>query len=219
MDNSSTSSGLKAVVGVDHDPHVATAARNTGVYREVHVASADRLPLASDSMDSAFANCSLEHMDRLPAVLRSIHRTLRPGGPFLLSVVTDKFSEWRILSLLLRQAGELRRAESIDRDFDTYHHLVNPLPPNGWANSLEEAGFRVQTYIPIVPELTARLFRFVDQVWHLRQTQEEAGIRCLASTPRSAKYWLASWKWNMTGPLPVGRYSWPAVGTRRLPAL
>jgi SAM-dependent methyltransferase len=178
---------LKTVVGVDHDPHVAAAARNTGVYREVHVASADRLPLASNSMDSAFANCSLEHMDRLPAVLRSIHRALRPGSPFLLSVVTDKFSEWRTLSLLLRQVGELTRAESVDRDFDAYHHLVNPLPPDGWATSLEDAGFRVDTYVPIVPELTTRLFLFVDQVWHLRQAHEEAGTHLydfLRSLPR-----------------------------------
>jgi hypothetical protein len=102
-------------------------------------------------------------------------------------VVTDKFSEWRTLSLLLRQVGETRRAESVDRDFDTYHHLVNPLPPDGWAKSLEEAGFQVDSYIPIVPELTTRLFLLVDQVWHLRHSQEEAGIQLhafLRSFPR-----------------------------------
>ena len=178
---------LNVVVGVDHDPQVAAAARNIGLYREVHVAPADRLPLPSDSMQSAFANCSLEHMDRLPAVLRRIHDTLRPGSPFVLSVVTDKFSEWRTLSLLLRQVGDIQRAESVDRDFDAYHHLVNPLPPDGWATSLEKAGFLVDTYIPIVPELTTRLFLFVDQVWHLRQAHGEVGTQLqvfLASLPR-----------------------------------
>jgi SAM-dependent methyltransferase len=179
--------GFKTVVGVDHDPQVAAAARNTGIYREVHVAAADRLPLTADSMGSAFANCSLEHMDRLPAVLRGIHRTLRPGSPFLLSVVTDKFSEWRTLSLLLEQAGEPKRARAVDRDFDAYHHLVNPLPPAQWTKALTEAGFQVETYIPIVPELTTRLFLFIDQVWHLRQAHEEAGSRLhpfLRSLPR-----------------------------------
>jgi hypothetical protein len=102
-------------------------------------------------------------------------------------VVADKFSEWRTLSLLLPQFGEKRCAESVDRDFDTYHHLVNPLSPDGWATSLKEAGFQVDTYIPIVPELTTRLFVFVDQVWHLRQTQGETGTQLhtfLRSLPR-----------------------------------
>jgi SAM-dependent methyltransferase len=178
---------ITAVIGVDHDPNVAAAARHTGVYNQVHVSSADRIPVAPGSMGSAFANCSLEHMDRLPEVLKSLHRSLRPASPFLLSVITNKLDEWRTLATLLREAGEPKRASAIDRDYDTYHHHVNPLAPNEWKKYLEEAGFQVEAHIPIVPELTTRLFLFIDQLWHLRTAQGETGDRLrayLLSFPR-----------------------------------
>jgi SAM-dependent methyltransferase len=166
---------VSEVTGVDHDPQVVGAARQTGVYREVHLASADRLPVAPGSMASAFANCSLEHMDRLPDVLRSLHQSLRAESPFILSVITDKFAEWRTLSHLLRQVGDANRAIAVDRDFDAYHHHVNPLSPHQWMKALEEAGFEVEVHMPIVPEITTRLFLFIDQMWHLRTSTGETG--------------------------------------------
>jgi len=178
---------VQAVIGVDHDPRVVEAARQSGVYEEVHVSSAERIPVAPESMRSAFANCSLEHMDRLPDVLRSVYRSLRPGSPFWLSVVTDNFVEWRTLPLLARELQEPRLVATLDEGYNKYHHLVNSLAPNAWRARLEEAGFHVREHIPIVPELTSRLFLFVDQLWHLPRPSGETGDRLrayLLSLPR-----------------------------------
>src|SRR5712691_2122802 len=157
---------LRDVVGVDMDASVADGARRSGVYREVHVAPAHQLPVLPESFASAFANCSLEHMDNLPAVLESICRSIRLGGPFLFSVVTEKFLEWATLPLLVDQIGELQRARALQVAYEAYHHLVNPLPPQVWREQLEKAGFEVVEHIPIVPELTSRLFLFLDHLWH-----------------------------------------------------
>ena len=75
------------------NPTVVEAARRSAVYKRVHLAPAHRLGVDRETFASAFANCSIEHMDHLPEVLTSIRRTLRTGALFLLNMVTDKFNE------------------------------------------------------------------------------------------------------------------------------
>jgi SAM-dependent methyltransferase len=166
---------LRAVTGIDADNGVAEAARRSGVYEDVQVCPAHALPLPDRSFSSAFANCSLEHMDRLPDVLRGIAASLRPGGTFLFSVVTDRFLEWAPLPLILRAAGADDHATAVQRSYEAYHHLVNPLPATEWTRRLDEAGFDIIEHVPIVPEWTGRLFLFFDQLWHLRSGSGECG--------------------------------------------
>lgn len=167
--------GIQDVTGVDMDPGVAEAAMRSGVYREVYVAPADRLPTQNESFASAFANCSLEHMDNLDEVLAGIGHSLRPGAPFLLSITTDKFVEWTALPVLADRIGEPGRARVLQVDYETYHHLVNPLPMEIWAEHLQAAGFDVIEHIPILPEMTSRLFLFLDHLWHVRRSGGELG--------------------------------------------
>ena len=166
---------VEDVVGLDVNPAVAEAARKSGVYREVHVIPAYELPFESDRFASIFANCSLEHMDQLPAVLRHVVRCLRPGGKFLFSVVTDKFLEWTTLPLLLRITGVPERGRLLQSEYIQYHHLLCPFSPEAWANQLTQVGFIIEDYIPIVPELTARFFLFLDHVWHIPFQGSEVG--------------------------------------------
>lgn len=166
---------LKEVVGVDIDPGVADSAKRSGVYTDVQVMPAHQLSLPAGSFGSAFANCSLEHMDNLSDVLKGIFRCLRPGGQLLLSVVTDKFLEWSALPLLIGKMGESQKAQSLLNEYKDYHHLVNPLPPNVWLMHLRQAGFEVIEHVPILPEMVSRLFLFLDHVWHIRQADGEFG--------------------------------------------
>jgi SAM-dependent methyltransferase len=158
---------LENVVGVELDPATAAASRESGVYRQIHVGAAHDVQLPPGSCGSAFANCALEHMDHLPEVLANVQRALKPGAPFLLSVVTDKWREWAVLPLLARLEGMNDLGESLQRRHDQYHHLVNALPPEQWAAHLTAAGFEVLEHVPILPEVTARLVLFFDQLWHL----------------------------------------------------
>src|SRR3954470_3626147 len=59
---------VRDVVGVDMDPAAVDAARNSGVYRAAHQVPADRMDslIPPGAFASAFANCSLEHMDDVP---------------------------------------------------------------------------------------------------------------------------------------------------------
>jgi SAM-dependent methyltransferase len=137
------------------------------VYQQVVETAAHELPFADSQFGSCFANCALEHMNELPRVLSSIARVLRPGAPFVLSVVTDNFPRWSSLADLVSAVGEPRRAEQLGVAFKEYHHLMNPLPADGWSTALREAGFELLDYVPILPELTSRLFLLIDQLWHV----------------------------------------------------
>jgi SAM-dependent methyltransferase len=166
---------ISDVTGVDMNPTVVEAARRSAVYKRVDLALAHQLPGDRGTFASAFANCSIEHMDHLPEVLTSIRRSLRTGAMFLLSVVTDKFNEWATLPLLIERMGQPEWSRELRRSFKDYHHLVNPLPPDAWIAHLLKAGFDVIDHIPIVPEVTSRLFLLVDQLWHVESSAGALG--------------------------------------------
>lgn len=166
---------VREVVGVDQDPRVVEAARRAEVYTTVHHSPAHQLPTPPASFASAFANCSLEHMDHLPEVLGSVYQALRPKGEFLLSVVTDRWLEWATLPLLLEKLNLTQPAQTLRADYVRYHHVVNAFSPAHWKEHLNQAGFEVLEHIPIVPEVTGRLFLFLDHLWHTPQREGELG--------------------------------------------
>lgn len=166
---------IKKVTGIDISPEAVQLAKNSGVYSDVHLCAADKLALPPSSFASAFANCSLEHMDNLPTILTNVHRSLKPSGKFLLSVVTEKFIEWSPLPLLIKEMGEQPLSAKLLTEHIRYHHLVNPLPIETWKQELEKAGFKVLHCIPILPELISKLFLFMDSVWHVKNPTGEIG--------------------------------------------
>jgi len=158
---------IRRVVGVELDPVTADHALASGVYERVLRTAANRIPDSETGYASAFANCSLEHMDDLDGVLRCVYRALSPGGRFLCSVVTDRFVSWLGVPALIGLIADAELAQSLRTRYLTYHHLVNPLPGDVWSQRLRAAGFWVREHVPILPEMTARLFLALDQLWHL----------------------------------------------------
>ncbi|HKI46864.1 MAG TPA: class I SAM-dependent methyltransferase [Balneolales bacterium] len=166
---------VRQVTGVDINPDSIKAAKRSGVYQSVHECSALDMPFQANSFSSAFANCSLEHMDDLPGVMSSIARVLKPGGGLLCSVVTDKFIKWSMIPLLAEAMGDAKNAQRLKTQYLRYHHLVSALLPDGWISQFEAAGFEVIEHIPIMPELLGRLFMFIDTLWHLPHGEAEVG--------------------------------------------
>lgn len=157
------------VIGVDMSPDVAELGRQSGVYREVHVAPAHRVPEHDASFDHVFANCSLEHMEHLDAVLSEIHRCLKPGGTLLCSVVTDRFVQWSPLPNLIAMAGFGEAAAALQKDFLDYHHLANPLAVEEWIKRFERAGLMTEEHVPILPKHNSGIFLLMDNLWHVKR--------------------------------------------------
>lgn len=157
------------VVGVDMNPSVAELGRESGVYRRVHVAPAHKVPEPDASFDHVFANCSLEHMDHLDAVLAEIHRCLKPGGTLLCSVVTNRLLEWSLLPKLVAAAGFDKAAKTLKKDFLEYHHLANPFSVDEWGQSFKRFGLVVEEHFPILPKYNSSIFLLMDTLWHIKR--------------------------------------------------
>jgi SAM-dependent methyltransferase len=176
---------VRQVVGVERDPGIAARAQESGVYTRVVQTSAHLLQ-EDARYASAFANCSLEHMDDLPAVLGGIRRSLRPGGILLGSVVTDGFARWLTFPEIMGPLGAPELGEGVGADYLRRQHVVNPLTAREWQEAFQGAGLIVREHIPIVPEVTARVFLTLDQLWHLPTAGQTVGTRLerfLASRP------------------------------------
>jgi len=158
---------LTDAVGVDMDQEVAELGRQSGVYREVYTSPAHTVPENDASFDHIFANCSLEHMDDLGAVLSEVNRCLKLGGSLLCSVVTNRFLEWSLLPNLVSLAGFDGSANSLRKEFLDYHHLVNPLSVDKWLERFEQAGFAAEVHIPIIPKYNSGMFLLMDNLWHI----------------------------------------------------
>lgn len=158
---------VRRVTGVDQDPVVAQRARACGIYERVLDVPAAAIPREEAGYRSAFANCSLEHMDDLDGVLACVHRALVPGGHLLCSVVTDRFISWLSLAPVISRAAGSDRGEAVRDRYLRYHHLVNALSVDAWIARFLAAGFVVREHVPILPEVTARAFLALDEIWHL----------------------------------------------------
>ncbi len=157
------------VVGVDINPVAVSLAQDSGVYKTVHLTEAHQVPEPDGRFDHVFANCSLEHMDELDAVLAEVYRCLKPGGTLLCSVVTHRFIEWAWLGQLMAQAGFHEAAQALNQDFLDFHNLANPLTPAEWEQRFLKANLVTEDHIPILPQHNSSVFLFIDSLWHLRQ--------------------------------------------------
>ncbi|MGF9693065.1 class I SAM-dependent methyltransferase [Rhizobium sp. 0TCS1.26] len=158
------------VVGVDMDQEVAERGRASGVYAAVHTTAAHIIPEPDASFDSAFANCSLEHMDNIGGVLSEIARCLVPGGVLSCSVVTNRLIEWSLLPAMVSEAGFQAAAASLQADFLEYHHLQNPLRVDLWTQQFNDAGLVVESHIPILPRYSSAMFVLMDTLWHVKRS-------------------------------------------------
>ena len=91
----------------------------------------------------------------------SQHLAQREGRKSILVKHGDgQFLEWAALPLLVDWLEQPERAQTLRAEYRAYHHLVDPLPVESWIEHLEEAGFKVEEHIPILPEVTSRVFLF-----------------------------------------------------------
>ncbi len=114
-------------------------------------------------------------MDQLGEVLAEIRRVLRPGGVFLMSVVTDTFVSWAPLQSLLEACHAAEAGRAAQARHESYHHLVNAFPCAEWVARCERAGFQAREWTPIVQGPAGWIFLLLDQLWHVESDGGEFG--------------------------------------------
>ncbi|MDB5290026.1 MAG: Methyltransferase type 11 [Phycisphaerales bacterium] len=201
--------GVMDVTGVDMDAAAVHAARASGIYRDVVLAPAQSLLVAQGHFMSAFANCSVEHMDDLPRVFRGIWLSLRPGGEFLFSVITRTLLEWNPLPPLAQRLGG--SADKVRADYRDYHHYGSPPTLEQWITVARDAGFEIAEHIPVMPEVMSRACLFLDNLWHVGAPANELGGALQAHLQRYPQF-PAAMRHFMSGLLTMEQNSRPCGG-------
>jgi SAM-dependent methyltransferase len=141
----------KVETGVDPNSRELERARELGAYETLIECTGDRIPRSDASYRTVFSNSVLEHIPELEPVLREARRLLAPGGFLYITVPTDRFSEYTILSYVLGLLGLLqlqRRFRAFFDHFWAHHHCY---APQDWARLLQATGFEVQVVQPYDP--------------------------------------------------------------------
>ncbi len=123
-----------SVVGVDgSSSSLAVAARRCEGRANVafHEADATSLPVADAEFDAALSVQVLEYVPDVAAVLREIHRVLRPGGRVLVWDV-----DWSTVSMRTEDPERMARVLA---GWDS--HLTHPTLPRRLGSELRAAGF------------------------------------------------------------------------------
>ncbi|MDQ7029294.1 MAG: glycosyltransferase [Ardenticatenia bacterium] len=131
------------LVGLDLQEALVREARERGAYRYPLVASATHLPVADDTFGTVIANCVVEHIPDIEAVLSEVARVLRPGGRFLFGVPSHRFADMLLGSTLLRRLGVKRLAHAYGEWFNRHSLHFHTDHPDVWFQRLSRHGFVV----------------------------------------------------------------------------
>lgn len=132
--------------GFDLDKHAICQARMLGIYKTLVVADACRLPYPNDTFATVFSNSVMEHIPDLYAALSEIRRVLQPGGYFLITVPSERFGEFLVLTSLFRMLG-------LPKLVDRYAHWVNrkllhfhTMSLQDWRQYFDRVGFHLVSH-------------------------------------------------------------------------
>jgi SAM-dependent methyltransferase len=131
--------------GIDPNPSELQRARELGAYEELIECTGDRIPKADGHYRTIFSNSVVEHIPEIGPVLREAHRLLAPGGRLYLTVPSDRFDQYTLISQLLGGLGLeglRRRFRTFFNRFWVHYHYYTP---QRWAQIASSAGFEVVT--------------------------------------------------------------------------
>lgn len=147
----------KQIIGIDPRKADTHEAARRGVYAGLCVADGAALPFADQSFAAAISNCVLEHVQPLDQTLREVARVVRPGAPFVASVVGDRFPRELFGTWLLNQLG-FDGSSLYGRWFNRISYHYNTLSRTEWTERFTRAGFTVEVCRPYMSDAALKLF-------------------------------------------------------------
>jgi SAM-dependent methyltransferase len=144
--------------GIDIDAAEGRWAASSKAYSQVILGDITRARLPERFFATCIANCSLEHVPRIDLAMRTIFRSLRPGGHAYLFVPTPDWARHltsvRVLSALGFETAATELQNAVDRFFK-HHQLHDEV---GWRGIVEDAGLDCVTVDPVLSSATTVAF-------------------------------------------------------------
>ena len=133
----------KIDTGIDPNPRELKRAQHVSAHSELIQCYGDSVPKPDGAFKTIFSNSVLEHIDDLQAVLREVYRLLELNGRLYITVPTNRFDQYTIVSWMLIKAGMHKLAAGYRRLYNTFWKHFHRHSPDAWEALMMDHGFRV----------------------------------------------------------------------------
>lgn len=133
----------KIDTGIDPNARELERAKEFDGYNELIECFGDAIPKPDATYRTVFSNSVVEHIPDLEPVLREAFRLLTPGGKLYLTVPSDRFDEYSLVSQILGLCGLTglqSRYRAFYNRFWAHYHFYAPVR---WADIAKSCGFEV----------------------------------------------------------------------------
>jgi len=137
----------KIDVGIDPLAYELESAKKYEMYLELINTFGDKIPKADNYFRTAFSNSVLEHIEDLDPVLVEVNRVLMSGGSFYVTIPTNYFDKYSVLSQLLNGIGLKGLAIKYNKFFNGFWKHYHYYSRAGWTEKFEKNGFSVTNVI------------------------------------------------------------------------
>lgn len=128
----------KINIGLDlFDNNRVEEAKKEKVYKKITLYDGNTIPYPDNSFNTIISNCVLEHIPNLEYSLKETYRILKPGGYFLISVMTDQWEKNLFGSKIFGKIylNYMKRTQ-------VHHNLFSK---EKWQIYFEKTGFKIQS--------------------------------------------------------------------------
>ena len=136
-------SKTKIDVGIDPNSTELRRASKVGIYDELITCFGNEIRKRDNSFATIFSNSVLEHIEDLQPVLREVRRLLKENGTFYVTLPTDNFDKFTLLSCFFDIIKARRASKIWQRFFNRFWQHHHCYDGEGWRCVFREAGFKV----------------------------------------------------------------------------
>jgi ubiquinone/menaquinone biosynthesis C-methylase UbiE len=129
--------------GIDPNASEIAVAESRKVYKELLHCFGSAIPKDDNTYRTAFSNSVLEHIKVIQPVLKEVFRVLEPGGVFYITIPTDQFEQYALISRILAKLGFNKLQLSFRRWYNNFWKHYHCYSPEEWETILRQGGFSV----------------------------------------------------------------------------
>ena len=135
--------GEKIDVGIDPNAREIDRAEQFDFYDELIVCYGDNIPKEDGSFNTIFSNSVMEHIPKIEPVLQEAHRLLSESGKMYLTLPTDKFDRYSLMSRLLESVGLKGAAAKWRQFYNSFWAHYHYYPRGEWEAMFARNGLKI----------------------------------------------------------------------------
>lgn len=152
--------GINIDMGVDIFPRDLYVAAKNGMYKNLTLADARKLPFANNSYGSIFSISTFEHITNIHILLREMYRVLKPGGVLAITLETNAVDKNTFYRPMLEKMGLKKISNFLTWAYNTKFRRHTLPSKEAWIRDIQDAGFRIIVSKDIISPLITKLYDF-----------------------------------------------------------